>query len=140
MKHMHYTEIELETPKKRNQRYKSTLAYIKKDGAENFAMRVFEVKSGGYTPLHQHDWEHEVFILEGEGEARNKEVKNLSKKAIFLCQTHGMAPVCKHRKNTLKFICLIPIKIKKSFSDKMKFFAKNKRKLQKMIFPNILKL
>ncbi len=41
---------------------------ITKDmGAPNFAMRLFEVTEGGYSPLHTHPWEHEVFILEGEG-------------------------------------------------------------------------
>jgi quercetin dioxygenase-like cupin family protein len=39
----------------------------KEIGAENFAMRLFEIEPGGYTPLHSHPWEHEVFILEGEG-------------------------------------------------------------------------
>ena len=38
-----------------------------KEGAENFVMRVFEVDPGGNTPLHSHAWEHEVFILTGEG-------------------------------------------------------------------------
>lgn len=37
------------------------------DGAPNFAMRLFEIGPGGNTPLHSHDWEHEVFIVEGEG-------------------------------------------------------------------------
>ncbi len=37
------------------------------DGAENFAMRMFEIKPGGYTPLHKHRHEHEVFAVEGEG-------------------------------------------------------------------------
>jgi len=39
----------------------------KEDGAENFSMRMFEIKPGGYTPLHVHPHEHEVFIVEGEG-------------------------------------------------------------------------
>jgi quercetin dioxygenase-like cupin family protein len=39
----------------------------KKDGAENFAMRMFELQPGGHTPLHTHPQEHEVFILEGKG-------------------------------------------------------------------------
>ena len=38
-----------------------------KDGAENFAMRMFELQPGGHTPLHTHSQEHEVFVLEGEG-------------------------------------------------------------------------
>jgi len=39
----------------------------KEDGAQNFAMRMFELEPGGHTPLHTHSQEHEVFILEGEG-------------------------------------------------------------------------
>jgi quercetin dioxygenase-like cupin family protein len=38
-----------------------------KDGAPNFAMRVIEVKPGGSSPFHSHPWEHEVFILSGQG-------------------------------------------------------------------------
>jgi quercetin dioxygenase-like cupin family protein len=39
----------------------------KEDGAENFAMRMFEIEPAGHTPLHTHPQEHEVFVLEGEG-------------------------------------------------------------------------
>ncbi len=39
----------------------------KEDGAENFAMRMFELQPGGHTPLHTHPHEHEVFIIEGHG-------------------------------------------------------------------------
>jgi quercetin dioxygenase-like cupin family protein len=40
----------------------------KNDGAKSFYMRVFEVASGGYTPKHTHDWEHEIFVYSGKGE------------------------------------------------------------------------
>lgn len=40
----------------------------KADGAENFCMRVFELGKGGYTPKHAHEWEHEIFFHQGEGE------------------------------------------------------------------------
>ena len=33
-----------------------------KDGAKNFFMRVFKIEPGGYTPLHHHPWEHEMFV------------------------------------------------------------------------------
>jgi quercetin dioxygenase-like cupin family protein len=38
-----------------------------KDGAPNFAMRLFEIEPGGHTPYHKHGWEHEVFIVKGRG-------------------------------------------------------------------------
>jgi len=37
----------------------------KPEGAPNFAMRLFELEPGGATPLHEHAWEHEVFVLDG---------------------------------------------------------------------------
>ena len=40
----------------------------KKDGAENFYMRVIEVEPGAQgPPLHDHPYEHEMYILEGQG-------------------------------------------------------------------------
>ncbi len=37
------------------------------DQAPNFAMREFELDPGGHTPLHFHPYEHEIYVLEGEG-------------------------------------------------------------------------
>ena len=43
------------------------------DGAPNFAMRVIEVKPGSSTPYHNHPWEHEVFVLTGEGAVKGEQ-------------------------------------------------------------------
>jgi quercetin dioxygenase-like cupin family protein len=40
----------------------------KNDGAKNFCMRIFEIGAEGHTPMHSHDWEHEMFIHSGSGE------------------------------------------------------------------------
>ncbi|MHC2995060.1 MAG: cupin domain-containing protein [Candidatus Atribacteria bacterium] len=82
-----------------------------KDKAPNFAMRLFEVTPGGYSPLHTHKWEHEVFILEGEGVATDGAKEYMVKNGTVVY----VAPKEKHQfKNTgsetLKFLCLIPIK------------------------------
>lgn len=42
------------------------------EGAPTFHMRHFEVQPGGHTPHHQHDYEHEVLILRGQGVARSE--------------------------------------------------------------------
>jgi quercetin dioxygenase-like cupin family protein len=81
----------------------------KEDGAENFAMRMFELQPGGHTPLHTHSHEHEVFIIEGRGVL------------IFEGEEHEFGPEYvmfvppdrEHRfKNTgdsmLRLLCLIP--------------------------------
>jgi quercetin dioxygenase-like cupin family protein len=38
------------------------------DDAPNFYMRQFNIAPGGHTPRHSHPWEHEVYVLAGEGE------------------------------------------------------------------------
>jgi len=40
-----------------------------KQGANDFAMRVVTVAPGGQTPSHEHAWEHQWYVLAGEGEA-----------------------------------------------------------------------
>ena len=74
-------------------------------------MRLFEVAPGGYIPLHTYKWEHEVFILEGEGVATDgeKEFKIKSGTVVYV------APEERHQfrntgADTLEFSCLIPIK------------------------------
>ena len=37
------------------------------DGAPNFAMRQFVVDPEGHTPKHSHPYEHEVYVLAGNG-------------------------------------------------------------------------
>ncbi|MBS7627117.1 cupin domain-containing protein, partial [Candidatus Bathyarchaeota archaeon] len=66
MKIINYKDVEAKKPEEGSG---LTIRWlITKDmGAENFAMRFFEVAPGGFSPLHKHPWEHEVFILDGEG-------------------------------------------------------------------------
>jgi quercetin dioxygenase-like cupin family protein len=81
----------------------------KEMGATNFAMRIFEAEQGGYTPLHKHAWEHEVFILEGEGALFDGE-KTLSFKSgdVVFVPANEMHQFKNAGKTTLKFMCLIP--------------------------------
>jgi quercetin dioxygenase-like cupin family protein len=79
------------------------------DGAPSFTMRQFEVAAGGNTPQHSHPFEHEVFVLEGNGVALGVGGEQLLRPgmAVFI------APNELHQfRNTgagpLKFLCLIP--------------------------------
>jgi quercetin dioxygenase-like cupin family protein len=83
----------------------------KEMGAPNFAMRLFEMEPSGNSPLHVHPWEHEVFILEGEGVVvgQDKERKFRPGDVVFV------APNEKHQfKNngsrTVRFLCIVPIR------------------------------
>ena len=115
MKHVHHTEVELEKPKEQGIKDVMVRWLIsEKDGAENFAMRLFEIQPGGYSPLHQHDWEHEVFILEGEGITRDKQnEKSFKQGDVFFVSPMEWHQFINTGEKTLKFLCLIPY-VKKS--------------------------
>lgn len=41
---------------------------LRKDhGVPNFEMRRFTVVKGGHTPYHKHPYEHEIYVMSGEG-------------------------------------------------------------------------
>lgn len=81
----------------------------KDDGAPNFAMREFELAPGGHTPFHAHSWEHEVYVLAGQGVVVGEEGEfPLEPGTVVL-----VPPNEKHNfKNTgagpLRFLCLVP--------------------------------
>lgn len=79
------------------------------EGAGNFHMRHFEVAPGGYTPHHQHDYEHEILILSGQGFARSEQGERRFQAGDVI----WVAPNEKHQfvndgKEPCTFICLIP--------------------------------
>lgn len=81
-----------------------------RDGAPNFAMRVFEVEAGGHTPLHHHNYEHEVYILGGKGEIESSEgPKALKQGDAVYVPANALHQFRNTGSEPLKFICLIPI-------------------------------
>jgi len=55
-----------------------------KDGAEHYAMRLFELKPGGLIPVHSHDdTEHEIYILKGTAALDDDEIKLRSRKVML---------------------------------------------------------
>ncbi len=83
-----------------------------KVGAPNFAMRRFVVRKGGYTPLHKHDWEHEVFVLNGEGILVGEGGKEMPlKKNYFAFVPPNELHQFRNAGNEdFIFLCVIPIK------------------------------
>jgi len=110
MKVTHYTDIPAEDVDREDaQGVRMRWVISDKDGAPTFAMRIFEVQPGGYTPLHAHPWEHEVFVLGGCGLV----VDEGDETPVSAGDTVFVAPNEKHQfRNTgdepLEFICLIP--------------------------------
>lgn len=54
-------------------------------GASNFAMRILELEPGKSSQMHQHDNEHEIFVLAGKGEVETpgKEVQTISEGSVL---------------------------------------------------------
>lgn len=111
MKVFPYQDVKAEDAGEGTSKVKIRWLITKEIGAPNFAMRLFEMGSGGHSPLHIHPWEHEVFVLEGEGVlvGENEEKKFKAGDTIFV------PPNEKHQfkndsKKALKFLCLVPHK------------------------------
>ena len=80
-----------------------------KDGAPTFAMRQFEIAPGGHTPRHSHPYEHEVYILEGQGTVTEGDTEH----PITSGDVVYVAPDDVHQfRNTgsgpMKFLCMVP--------------------------------
>ena len=79
------------------------------DGADRFHLRRFRVLTGGHTPLHQHDWEHEVFVLAGQGELETPDGLKPLKTGDAVFVPPGLRHQFKNAgKNDFEFLCLIP--------------------------------
>lgn len=79
------------------------------DGATNFTMDIFEIQTGGHSGFHTHPWEHEVFVIRGQGVVAGAEGETPFKEGnvIFVApeephqfRNSGSSPV--------EFVCLIP--------------------------------
>jgi quercetin dioxygenase-like cupin family protein len=80
-----------------------------RDGTPNFAMRQFEVAPGGSTPRHSHPYEHEVFVLEGEGLVfEDNEPHKLAAGDVVFVKPDEVHQFRNTGTTPLKFLCLIP--------------------------------
>jgi len=83
---------------------------ITKDmGAPTFAMRLFEMEPDGHSPLHTHAWEHEVFVLEGQGAIFDGEKATpLQAGDVVFVLPNELHQFRNSGEAQLKFLCLIP--------------------------------
>jgi len=79
------------------------------EGAPHFTLRRFTIAPGGHTMYHQHNYEHEIYILSGKGKARRKDSE------IEICENDAILvlPDEEHQiintgNSSLVFLCLIP--------------------------------
>ncbi|MCI0365645.1 MAG: cupin domain-containing protein [Phycisphaerales bacterium] len=80
------------------------------DGAPNFAMRHFTVEPGGYTPHHSHNYEHEVFIVEGQARVEHDgEFEQVRAGDVVFVQPNAVHQFVNTGAAPLKFLCLVPV-------------------------------
>ncbi len=110
--HKNFKDVEPEIPDEKGAN-NVTIRWLisEKVGAKNFAMRLFEIEKDGCTPYHRHDWEHEVFILEGKGklvmEGREEDLNPGDFVFVPPMEWHQFK---NDESERLRFLCLIPIK------------------------------
>ena len=79
-----------------------------REGAPNFAMRVFALAPDGHTPFHTHAWEHQVYVLSGTGTVRSASGERplRSGDAVFVAPQEAHQFRAGHQ--GLQFICCVP--------------------------------
>jgi len=79
-----------------------------KDGAPNFAMRLFEFAPSGHTPRHTHAWEHEVVITAGSGFVLKEDRKIPIEKDDFILVPPGMLHQFIAGDDGMDMVCVVP--------------------------------
>ena len=80
------------------------------DRPEHFYMRLFILQPGGHTPQHDHRWEHEVFVLEGEGTVVTADgEQRIGRSSVIHVRPGETHQFCNSGDRPLKFLCLVPV-------------------------------
>ena len=107
MKIRNYNEVEavelMEGVKKR-------VAIGPDEGAPNFIMRIFDVEPGFSSPYHDHPWEHEIFIINGQGTVKDvaQEESPIREGDTIFIPSDEKHCIINTGESTLRFMCLIP--------------------------------
>jgi len=80
------------------------------DGAPNFAMRHFTVEPGGHTPRHSHNYEHEVYIIGGEGRVEHDgDFRAIAGGDVVFVEPNKVHQFVNTGAEPLLFLCLVPV-------------------------------
>ncbi len=77
--------------------------------APNYYLRLFDVEPGGNTPLHSHDWEHEVFVVSGRGKIALADSEHaLAEGDAVFVQPNETHQFVNDSESPMRMICVIP--------------------------------
>jgi len=84
----------------------------REDRAPHFALRSIEVTPGGNTPRHSHDYEHEVYVVSGNGEVlldgERHPIKGGDVIYVPANEEHQFT-VDGGSSESLRFLCVVPV-------------------------------
>jgi quercetin dioxygenase-like cupin family protein len=79
------------------------------DGAPTFSMRHFVICPGGHSPRHAHPYEHEVFVLEGNGVVLEGDAEHpLRAGDVVFVKPDEIHQFRNTTDKPIQFLCLIP--------------------------------
>ena len=112
-KAVHYTEVEaLEVGEPAKGAKIRWLIDREHDNAPVYALRMIELEPGGYSPHHQHNWEHENFVVEGKGQLLIEDTwHDLYPGVVCFVPPNTMHQFKNTGDTTLKFLCGIPAEL-----------------------------
>jgi quercetin dioxygenase-like cupin family protein len=80
------------------------------DGAPTFSMRQFTVEPGGHTPRHQHNYEHEIYVLAGQGRAEyDGEYHDVAAGDVLFVEPNRLHQFVNTGESEFQFLCLVPV-------------------------------
>ena len=72
-------------------------------------LRVFRINPGGFTPHHQHDWEHVNYIMKGKGTLTiGSETREVVAGDFALVPPNTMHQFRNSSAEDFEFICIVP--------------------------------
>lgn len=82
----------------------------KEDQAPVYNMRMIEIQPGGHSPDHSHPYEHENFVVEGEGEVMIEgKVEKIGPGTVILVPPGARHQYRNSGTTLLRFLCSIPV-------------------------------
>ena len=112
VKHFHYSQIEPVDVKDFGSEGTNIRVFISETEAPNFIMRRFDMKPGGKIGIHQHPWEHEMYVLSGEMVllAKDGKKEKITKDEFIFMPPNEPHGYVNESQNPVSFICMVPKK------------------------------
>lgn len=81
----------------------------KREGWSEHTLRVFRIQGGGFSPLHQHDWEHVNYVIQGRGRVRiGDELFELEERDFAFVPPNTQHQFENPYDEDFEFICIVP--------------------------------